>query len=135
MEHIVVKTKRIDDRGHTRICNCDSNSIAETRHSGLSSISLSDQSTIVEDAKALEEPELFAVHPPYVDDSTGERMVRLYYELSVSLDDLEIRGLESRIPESDDDLIEALCRYRGKDFWVYVPYSYAKARMVLMGVY
>ncbi|GIJ84932.1 hypothetical protein Asppvi_003787 [Aspergillus pseudoviridinutans] len=135
MAHIVVETKRIDDRGHTGVSKCDSNSTTETRHSGLSSISLSDQSTIVEDAKAPEEPELFAVSSPYVDDSTGGRMVRLYYELSVSLDDLELRCLESRIPETDDDSIEALFRYRGEDFWLHVPYAYAKARMVLMGVY
>ncbi|RHZ48753.1 uncharacterized protein CDV56_105103 [Aspergillus thermomutatus] len=132
MAHIVVETKRSDDRGHTCVSNCDSNTTAETRHSGLSSISLSDQSTIVEDAKAPGEPELFAV---YVDDSTGERMVRLYYELSLSLDDLEIRGLESRIPESDDDPIEAHGHYRGENFWISVPYPYAKARMVSRGVY
>ncbi|GIJ86952.1 hypothetical protein Asppvi_005851 [Aspergillus pseudoviridinutans] len=64
MEHIVVKTKHIDDRGHTCVSNRDSNSIAETRHSGLSSISISDQSTIAEDAKALDEPELFVVRSP-----------------------------------------------------------------------
>ncbi|KEY83300.1 hypothetical protein BA78_8775 [Aspergillus fumigatus] len=81
MEHTVVETKHIDERGDTSVSNGDSNSTAVTRHSGLSSVSLSDQSTIVEDANALEEPELFAVHSPYVDDSTGEQMVRLYYEL------------------------------------------------------
>ncbi|GFF40647.1 conserved hypothetical protein [Aspergillus udagawae] len=134
MEHTVVETKHIDERGDTSVSNGDSNSTGVTRHSGLSSVSLSDQSTIVEDANALEEPELFAVHSPYVDDSTGEQMVRLYYELPVSLDDLEIIGLESRIPESDDDSIEARFRYRGEDFWLPVRYSYAKARMVLTGV-
>ncbi|KAH3243388.1 hypothetical protein KXW57_003989 [Aspergillus fumigatus] len=81
MEHTVVETKHIDERGDTSVSNGDSNSTVETRHSGLSSVSLSDQSTIVEDANALEEPELFAVQSPYVDDSTGEQMVRLYYEL------------------------------------------------------
>jgi hypothetical protein len=135
MARIVVEPKRIDDRD-ARVSNCDSNTTAETKHCGLSSLSLSDQSTIVEehDANAPEGSELFAVHSPYVDNSTGEQMVRLYYELPVSLDDLEIIGLESRIPESDDDSIEARFRYRGEDFWLPVRYSYAKARMGLTGV-
>ncbi|PKX96282.1 uncharacterized protein P174DRAFT_365998 [Aspergillus novofumigatus IBT 16806] len=131
MEHIVMETKHIDDQGHTCINNCDLNSIAETRHSRHSSISLSDQSTIIDDAKSLEEPELFAAHSPYVDNSTSEWMVRLYYKQSVRLDELEIRGLESRIPGSDDDPIETHCHYQGEDFWLYVPYSYARARIVL----
>lgn len=134
MEHTVVETKQIDNRGDTSVSNNDSNSTAETRHSGLSSVSHSDQSKVVEDANALEKPELFAVHSPYVDASTGKQMLRLYYELPVSLDDLEITGLESRIPESDDDSIEACFCYRGEKFWLHVPYSYAKARMVLTGV-
>ncbi|KAH1302622.1 hypothetical protein KXX47_009153 [Aspergillus fumigatus] len=99
MEHTVVETKHIDERGDTSVSNGDSNSTAVTRHSGLSSVSLSDQSTIVEDANALEEPELFAVHSPYVDDSTGEQMVRLYYELP-SLTMIQLRPafvIEERI--------------------------------------
>ncbi|KAH3453884.1 hypothetical protein KXV78_007693, partial [Aspergillus fumigatus] len=122
VEHIVVKTKHIDGRGHTCVSNCDSNTVAETRHSALSSISLSDQDTIIENAKAVEGPELFAVNSPYVNDSTGEWMVRLYYDQPVNLNDLEIRGLESHIPESDDASIEARCRYRGKEFWLSLPY-------------
>lgn len=135
MEHIVVKTKHIDGRGHTCVSNCDSNTVAETRHSALSSISLSDQDTIIKNAKAVEGPELFAVNSPYVNDSTGEWMVRLYYDQPVNLNDLEIRGLESHIPESDDASIEARCRYQGKEFWLSLPYRYAKARMVLSGAY
>lgn len=38
-------------------------------------------------------------------------MLRLYYKLLVSLDDLEIIGLESYILESDDDLIKACFYY------------------------
>jgi hypothetical protein len=136
MARIAVEAKRIDDRD-TRVSNCDSNTTAETKHCGLSSVSLSDQSTIVEehDVKALEGSELFAVSSSYVQHSTGKRMVKLYYELSLSLDDLKIRGHESRIPESKDDLIEALFHYQGENIWVYVPYSYAKDRMASVGVY
>jgi hypothetical protein len=135
MEQVVRGTKQIDDRGDTCVSNRDSNSTAETRHSGLSSVSLSDQSTIVEDAKALEEPELFAIHPPYVDDSTGEQMVRLYYELPVKLKDLKIMGLKSHIPKPDDDSVKARVSYRGQDFWLHYPISYVKDRMVLMSAY
>lgn len=62
-------------------------------------------------------------------------MLRLYYELPVSLDNLKITGLESRIPESNNDSIKACFCYWGEKFWLYFPYSYAKARMVLIGVY
>ncbi|KAH1663040.1 hypothetical protein KXX46_006055 [Aspergillus fumigatus] len=85
MEHTVVETKQIDNRGDTSVSNNDSNSTAETRHSGLSSVSHSDQSKVVEDANALEKPELFAVHSPYVDASTGKQMLRLYYELPYTM--------------------------------------------------
>jgi hypothetical protein len=44
-----------------------------------------------------------------------------------------MRAKELRVPESSEDLIEALFHYQGADIWVYVPYSYAKARMVLSG--
>jgi hypothetical protein len=87
------------------------------------------------DAKALEESDPFAVSSSYVEMSTGKRMVKLYYEHSVSLDGLDIRGVESRIPESDDDPIEALFQCRGQNIWVYVPYWYAKKRMASRGVY
>jgi hypothetical protein len=46
-----------------------------------------------------------------------------------------MRGKESRVPESSEDLIEALFHYQEDDIWVYVPYSYAKARTVLSGSY
>jgi hypothetical protein len=46
-----------------------------------------------------------------------------------------MRDKQSRVPESSEDLIEALFHYQGADIWVYVPYSYAKARMVSRGVY
>jgi hypothetical protein len=46
MEEIIVETKHIDDQGRTCVSNCDSDSIAEIRHSGQSSISVSDQSTV-----------------------------------------------------------------------------------------
>lgn len=87
------------------------------------------------DAKALEGSELFAVSSSYVQHSTGKRMVKLYYELSLSLDDLKIRGYESRIPQSKDDLIKALFHYQGENIWVYVPYSYVKDWIASPGVY
>ncbi|GFF62499.1 hypothetical protein IFM51744_10970 [Aspergillus udagawae] len=101
MARIVVEPKRIDDRD-TRVSNCDSNTTAETKHCGLSSVSLSDQSTIVEerDAKALEATELSAVSSSYVENSTGKRMIKLYYELSLSLDDLKIREVLNLVSQS-----------------------------------
>jgi hypothetical protein len=137
MARIVVETKRIDDRGHTCISDSDSDCTAETRHDRLSSISLSDQRTIVKgnDATAVDESEHIAVRSPYIDDSTGERMDRLYYKLLLRLDNLEIKGFESRILESDDDPIEALFQYRGQIISVLVPFWYAKKRMASRGVY
>lgn len=46
-----------------------------------------------------------------------------------------MRGMESRVPESSEDLIEALFHYQGDDIRVYVPYSYARDREVSRGVY
>jgi hypothetical protein len=82
----------------------------------------------------LEGPELFAVRPSYI-GTTGKRTVDFFYKVSLPLDDLEVRGMESRVPESSEDLIEALFHYQGDDIWVYVPYSYARDREVSRGVY
>ncbi|PKX94827.1 uncharacterized protein P174DRAFT_367073, partial [Aspergillus novofumigatus IBT 16806] len=85
--------------------------------------------------KALEEPKLFAVHPPYIDDSTSEQMVRLYYKLPVKLKDLKIIGLESGILKPNDDSVKARVSYQGQDFWLHFPISYVKDQMVLMSAY
>jgi hypothetical protein len=110
--------------------------VADIKPEDFCSNSISDQSTVVEEneAKALEEPERFIVHPSYI-GSTGKRTVDFFYKVSLPLDDLEMRGKESRVPESCEDLIEALFHYQGTDIWAYVPYSYAKARMVSSGSY
>jgi hypothetical protein len=80
----------------------------------------------------VEEPERFTVRPSYI-GSTGKRMVDFFYKVSLPLDDLEMRAKELRVPESSEDLIEALFHYQGTDIWVYIPYLYAKARMVSSG--
>jgi hypothetical protein len=110
------------------------NSVSDIKPDDFCSNSISDQSTVVDEneAKALEEPERVTVRPSYI-GSTGKRTVDFFYKVSLPLDDLEMRGKASRVPESSEDLIEALFHYQGADIWVYVPYSYAKARMVLSG--
>ncbi|KAF4240496.1 hypothetical protein CNMCM8980_001145 [Aspergillus fumigatiaffinis] len=110
------------------------NSIVDIKPGDFCSHSISGQSTIAEEneAKALEGPGPFAVRPSYI-GSTGKRTVDFFYKVSLPLDDLEMRDKESRVPESSEDLIEALFHYQGADIWVYVPYSYAKARMVSSG--
>jgi hypothetical protein len=64
--------------------------------------------------KALEEPEHFTVHPLYI-RSTGKCTVNYFYKVSLSLDDLEIRDKQARVPESSEDLIKALFHYQGAD--------------------
>lgn len=88
----------------------------------------SDERIIIEDT------EIF-IGPPYVDKSTGRRMIELLYFTptglhydGVGLDDCEFIGCESIEPKSDDDEIEALFRYDGYKFWAYVPFGYVKAR-------
>ncbi|EAL87791.1 uncharacterized protein AFUA_1G00770 [Aspergillus fumigatus Af293] len=121
----VVQTEYLDTQ---EVCTAD------TKPDNSCSNSMSDQSTAVDEdeAKALEEPERFTVRPSYI-GSTGKRTVDFFYKVSLPLDDLEMRAKESRVPESSEDLIEALFHYQGADIWVYVPYSYAKARMVSSG--
>ncbi|KAB8213224.1 hypothetical protein BDV33DRAFT_210410 [Aspergillus novoparasiticus] len=77
----------------------------------------SDERIIIEDT------EIF-IGPPYVDKSTGRRMIELLYFTptglhydGVGLDDCEFIGCESIKPKSDDDEIEALFRYDGYKFW------------------
>lgn len=82
----------------------------------------------------MEEPEHFTVRPLYI-GSTGKHMVDFFYKVSLPLDDLEMRDKELHVPESSEDLIEALFHYQGADIWVYVPYSYARDREVSRGVY
>ncbi|GFF58727.1 conserved hypothetical protein [Aspergillus udagawae] len=86
--------------------------IVDIKPEDFCSNSISDQSTVVEEneAKALEEPECFIVHPLYI-RSTGKCTVDFFYKVSLPLDDLEMRGKELRVPESCEDLIEALFHY------------------------
>lgn len=88
----------------------------------------SDERIIIEDT------DIF-IGPPYVDKSTGRRMIELLYFTPtglhydcVGLDDCEFIGCESIKPKSDDDEIEALFRYDGYKFWAYVPFGYVKVR-------
>ncbi|KAF4211022.1 hypothetical protein CNMCM8980_004271 [Aspergillus fumigatiaffinis] len=121
----VVQTEYLDTQ---EVCTAD------TKPDDFCSNSVSDQSTVVDEdeAKAVEEPERFTVRPSYI-GSTGKRMVDFFYKVSLPLDDLEMRAKELRVPESSEDLIEALFHYQGTDIWVYIPYLYAKARMVSSG--
>ncbi|KAF4221632.1 hypothetical protein CNMCM6457_001783 [Aspergillus fumigatiaffinis] len=121
----VVQTEYLDTQ---EVCTAD------TKPDDFCSNSISDQSTVVDEneEKALEELERLTVRPSYI-GSTGKRTVDFFYKVSLPLDDLEMRAKESRVPESSEDLIEALFHYQGADIWVYVPYSYAKARMVSSG--
>ncbi|KAL3413151.1 hypothetical protein V8F44DRAFT_633058 [Aspergillus fumigatus] len=95
IEHTIIETN---------ISNNDLNSTVETRYSRLSSV-------IIKDVNALEEPKLFTVYSLYINALTSKQILRLYYKLLVSLDDLEITGLESHILESDNDLIKACFYY------------------------
>ncbi|KAF4227636.1 hypothetical protein CNMCM6805_002773 [Aspergillus fumigatiaffinis] len=121
----VIQTEYLDTQ---EVCTAD------TKPDDFCSNSISDQSTVVDEneEKALEEPERFTVRPSYI-GSTGKRTVDYFYKVSLPLDDLEMRAKQLRVPESSEDLIEALFHYQGADIWVYVPYSYAKARMVSSG--
>jgi hypothetical protein len=111
-------------------------SIADLEPGDFCSNSISDQSTVVEEneAKAVGELERFTVYPSYI-GSTGKRTVDFFYKVSLPLDDLEMRGKESRVPKSSEDLIEARFHYQGADIRVYVPCSYVKDREVLRSVY
>ncbi|KAH1384883.1 hypothetical protein KXW21_001958 [Aspergillus fumigatus] len=130
----VVQTQYLDTQEVSSARDSYWKSVADTKLGDFCSHSISDQSTIVEEneAKALEGPGPFAVRPSYI-GSTGKRTVDFFYKVSLPLDDLEMRDKESRVPESSEDLIEALFHYQGADIWVYVPYSYANARMVSGG--
>lgn len=130
----VVQTQYLDTQEVSSARDSYWKSVADTKPGDFCSHSISDQSTIVEEneAKALEGPGPFAVRPSYI-GSTGKRTVDFFYKVSLPLDDLEMRDKESRVPESSEDLIEALFHYQGADIWVYVPYSYANARMVSGG--
>ncbi|THC89082.1 hypothetical protein EYZ11_011471 [Aspergillus tanneri] len=91
----------------------------------------SDQGTVTEgnidvDLTMVRNDEIFP--RPYVDDSTGKRMVELVQYTTVSLDHCGISGIESRQPNSDQDEIEVLFHHAGDKFWVYVPYGYVKNR-------
>ncbi|KAH1972259.1 hypothetical protein KXV92_006038 [Aspergillus fumigatus] len=132
----VVQTQYLDTPEVSSARDSYWNSIADIKPGDFCSNSISDRSTIVEEneAQALEGPELFAVRPSYI-GTTGKRTVDFFYKVSLPLDDLEMRGMESRVPESSEDLIEALFHYQGDDIWVYVPYSYARDREVSRGVY
>lgn len=126
----VMETKCIGDQGFYAVSNSDQNTVAETKHSGLCSNSNSDQSTIAGETNANtpNEPALFVVRPSYVEQPTDKRLVDLFYKISVRLDDLEIKGCGSHIPDSDEDLVEVLFHYGEEDIWVYVLYGYAMAR-------
>lgn len=99
--------------------------------------SIPDQSTTAGkiNHKALGDPELFAIRSSCIDKSASKWMVSLYYEPPPSLDDLEIKDFGSRIPESEDDPIEAIFHYEGENIWVSVPYLYARTRSLSSGLF
>ncbi|GLA56070.1 hypothetical protein AnigIFM63604_004247 [Aspergillus niger] len=131
----VVQTEYLDTQEVSSARDSYWNSVGYIKPGDICSHCISDQSTIVEnEVKALEGPEPFAVRPSYI-GSTGKRTVDFFYKVSLPLDDLEMTGKESRVPESSEYVIEALFNYQGADVWVYVPCSYAKARMVSSGSY
>ncbi|RAL06641.1 uncharacterized protein BO97DRAFT_448844 [Aspergillus homomorphus CBS 101889] len=136
MAQAVLQNKPVDDRKHCGFGGSDLHSTSATKPTGICSDSISDQSTSVGETnhEALREPELFAVRSSYIDESTGRWMASLYYELSLSLDDLEIKGYESHISESKNDSIEAIFHYKGDSFWISVPYSYAISRRISSGL-
>ncbi|PYH61752.1 uncharacterized protein BO96DRAFT_324832 [Aspergillus niger CBS 101883] len=109
--HTVVQTRRIGDREH------QSTTAGKINH------------------KALRDPELFAIRSSCIDKSASKWMVSLYYEPPPSLDDLEIKNFGSRIPESEDDPIEAIFHYEGENIWVSVPYLYARTRSLSSGLF
>lgn len=93
------------------------NSDADTKPGDFCFTSISDQSTIAGEVDATTQNEPIAVRPSYIEVSTGKRMVDVFYQISL-LDDLELKGKESRVPESGEDPIEALFHHGSTDLRV-----------------